>query len=60
MKAPKMTFVDRAERQRRVAAAIASVKSSRQVAREFGMHDSYVRSIARLYGVSHPRGWRPA
>jgi hypothetical protein len=54
--APQMTRVDRAERHKRIAAAIGKGVGSRAVAEAFGMTDSHVRYIARIYGVAHKPG----
>jgi hypothetical protein len=56
---PALTRIDRAERHKRIAAAYEGGLDSRTVAALFGMNDSHVRSIVRLYGVSRPVG-RPA
>ena len=54
---PNMTRFDRAERQRKVAEVFATTRlSSRAIAAQFGMNDSHVRSIARLYGVARKPG----
>lgn len=54
---PVMTHADRAERQRRVAQAFATTAlGSRAIAAQFGMNDSHVRYIARLYGVARKSG----
>lgn len=56
---PTMTRIDRAERHKRIVAAYQLTPNSRTVADLFGMNDSHVRSIVRLYGVSRPVG-RPS
>jgi hypothetical protein len=47
-----MTFQERGERQKRIAEAYASGIPSERVAQMFGVSGHWVRSIARLYGVS--------
>ena len=56
---PTLTRIDRAERHRRIVAAYQSGASSRAVADWFGMNDSHVRYVLRLYGVARPGG-RPS
>lgn len=51
-----MTRVERAERHKLIAASYKSGLPSREVARRFGLNDSHVRYIARLYGVARPAG----
>lgn len=51
-----MSHQDSAARQKRIAEAYASGLPSEQVASMFGVSGNWVRSIARLYGVS--RGYR--
>lgn len=54
---PNMTRFDQAERHRKVADAFVNTRlSSRAIAQQFGMNDSHVRSIARLYGVARKPG----
>lgn len=53
---PFMTTVDRAERHKRIVAAYQAGETSRTVAAAFGMNDSHVRGILRLYGVSRRVG----
>lgn len=57
---PQLTRNDRAERHKRIADAIGRGMSSRAVAELFGMNDSHVRYIGRLYGVAHKVGKRLA
>ena len=55
--AKHLTRNDRAERHRRIAREFANGNlGSRAIAAKFGMNDSHVRQIARLYGVSRPVG----
>jgi hypothetical protein len=56
---PALTFVDRAQRHKRIVAAYESGASSRAVADWFGMNDSHVRYVLRLYGVARRPG-RPS
>lgn len=53
---PVLTHYDRACRHKRIVAAYLRPASSRAVASEFGISDSHVRWIARLYGVARPAG----
>lgn len=53
---PQLTFGDRALRQERMIEAYRDGLSSRQVARMFGMSDSYVRDLARQAGIARPVG----
>jgi hypothetical protein len=53
---PALTFVDRAQRHKRIVAAYESGASSRAVADWFGMNDSHVRYVLRLYGVARRPG----
>ena len=55
-RAPLLTFADRAVRHQRIAATYQAGHSSRSVAAMFGMNDSHVRAIARLYGIARPVG----
>lgn len=54
-----LTQYDRAMRHHRIVKAYQRGGCSRSVASEFGLSDSHVRSILRLYGVARRRG-RPA
>lgn len=54
-----LTHVDRAERHRRIAAAIGSGSTPQEQAERFGLHPNYVCQIAKLYGVNRRRG-RPS
>lgn len=56
MSARSMSFQERGERQKRIAETYASGVPSERVAEMFGVSGHWVRSIARLYGVS--RGYR--
>ncbi len=56
---PSLTRVARAERQKQAVAAYCRGLSSRQVAAMFGLNDSHVRYVMRLYGVARRPG-RPA
>lgn len=58
-RAPALTHTDRAHRHKRIVAAYQCGASSRAVAEMFGMNDSHVRSIVRLYGVARPGGRPP-
>lgn len=53
---PTLTFGDRALRQDRMIEAYRDGLSSRQVAKRFGMSDSYVRDLARQAGIARPVG----
>ena len=53
-----LTRVDRAARHERIVAAYLKGATSRAVAASFGLTDSHVRAIVRLYGVARPRGKR--
>ena len=56
---PILTRVDRAQRHNRIVAAYCAGRCSRAVAAMFGMNDSHVRSVLRLYGASRRPG-RPS
>ncbi len=56
---PILTRTDRSERHKRIVAVYQQGHSSRAVAARFGLNDSHVRAIVRLYGVARPVG-RPA
>ena len=54
---PNMTRFDQSARQQKVAEAFATTRlGSRAIAQQFGMNDSHVRYIARLYGVARKPG----
>ena len=53
---PQLTRVDRAWRHKAIVAAATDGLSSRTLAARFGMNDSHVRSILRLYGVARRAG----
>lgn len=53
---PLMTTVERAERHKRVVAVYAELKSSRAVAKRFGLSKTHVGNIVKLYGVARPVG----
>lgn len=53
---PAMTWNDRKERHRRVAAMYAEGAHRDEVAARFGIHPGHVSKIAKLYGVSRPQG----
>lgn len=54
-----LTHNDRAVRHQRLVAAYKAGESSRSVASRFGLSDSHVRYIVRLYGAARPRGRMP-
>lgn len=53
---PLLTRNDRAERSKQIVAAYEAGATSRTLAERFGLTDSHVRSILRLYGVARPVG----
>lgn len=52
---PKLTHADRGRRHERIVAAYQAGDNSRIVAERFGMDQSHVCSILRLYGVVRKR-----
>lgn len=55
---PTLTRADRAYRHEKIVAAYQRGGCSRSVASMFGMSDSHVRAVLRLYGVARPVGKR--
>lgn len=53
---PILTRNDRAHRHQRIVAAYSNGRCSRTVAALFGLSDSHVRSVLRLYGVQRRPG----
>ncbi len=53
---PILTRADRAQRHQRIAAAYRAGQCSRTVAALFGLSDSHVRAVVRLYECARQAG----